>query len=159
MTVLTASQTRRAARQALVALLANEKIAPVLRARGSVGGYLCVISELGGSITTEQVGIISRGDAAHKDREVAREKAQRLLRQPKHTSSRQSRNPAEEKWAGAIRAGKYLFSFDGFVEEDLNELYVVMIAARLKLLTREEATKLLEANQYIAEQDILNIDD
>jgi hypothetical protein len=67
-------------------------------------------------------------------------------------TSWQSRNEKEEKWGGAIRVGKYIFSFSGFPEL-VDEAVMIVLALRLRIINLETAQKLgsYSNNPYITQ--------
>lgn len=131
-------------------LLSDPKIGPVLSAKGRSGGYLCIANHHGVPILVAQIGDIA------EDRRVgclgnAMEKAARLGVRSGHVMSRQSRDPANERYGGAIRGTLHIFSFSSY-PEDLDELLMMSVAARVGELTREQVWQMLHdfPNQYVS---------
>lgn len=83
---------------------------------------------------------------------LCQEKALRLLSNPQHFLSSQSRVPDELKYSGAVRAGGLILSFAGLPEE-YDEPLMVYVAYWAKLLTKNEALELavLSRNEHICE--------
>lgn len=66
--------------------------------------------------------------------QLCQEKARRLLENPDHLSSWQSRDPGQGKWGGAVRADGLVFSFSG-LHEKADEAVVVNLARYAGLLS------------------------
>ncbi|MDI6734225.1 MAG: hypothetical protein QMD50_01885 [Patescibacteria group bacterium] len=103
------------------------------------GGYFClfdiilkcpVIISMIGEVPAEKAGKYHR---------LSIEKAQRTFDHSEHKSSYESRNEKEEKYGGAIRARRYIFSFSGLKKEEEDEAAMLVVAELLKEIDSDEA--------------------
>lgn len=123
----------------------HEMVQAILKEKGSLGGYLCIARAEDGF----PLAIIQFGDMPH-DRlsgrfEFCQEKAQRLAEHPGHMTSYESRDPSSNKWGGAIRGKKYIYSISGLPEQ-LDELVSALFAYAVDDLDPPEAKVFLEVN-------------
>jgi hypothetical protein len=97
-------------------------------------GYLTVFDAAGGGeiILISRIGICPP-EKAKKYLTLSLEKSGRLFSQPLHYASFQSRNPAEDKWGGAITAGSIIISFSG-LSEMADEALSVYVAWNMGLI-------------------------
>ena len=108
------------------------------------GGYFTVVYEDTEQPlrlhTLERIGRLST-EKAELYRNFAQEKAKRLHAHPEHRTSRESRNEAQERYGGAIRARKdgqvYIFSFSGF-PEIWDEAFMLFLALNFNYIQMEE---------------------
>ncbi len=109
------------------------------------GGYLTVIC--GNNSVMELQSIIGQIVLEKKDkyREFSEEKPTRLMWNPAHVSSHQSRDPENGQWGGAIRAGKYFIGFSG-LPELLDEAVVTVAAWHMNLITKNDIRPIVEAS-------------
>ena len=86
--------------------------------------YPALLSRECGKIPTDNLGPC---------RIFAEEKALRLMRHPEHVASRQSRDPEQKRWGGAIRAGHYIYSLSGLPEmlDEAAMIYLCFLAGQL----------------------------
>jgi hypothetical protein len=104
--------------------------------RGRKGGYLCVldpITEL--PVLHVPIGILL-ADKVARYRELSLEKARRLARAWPHFSSYETRDPAANRYGGAIRTGKWILSFSG-LPELADEALMIAVAIRMKFIDRK----------------------
>jgi hypothetical protein len=98
----------------------------------SKGGYLSIFSgKTGVLLFSVLIGEVPP-EKVEKYSNLSREKAQRLLKNPGHLSSWQTRNPEEDKYGGAIRViletgQEFIFSISGFPE--VGDETVVLVSA------------------------------
>jgi hypothetical protein len=71
---------------------------------------------------------------------LSQEKARRLASHPDHVTSAQSRDPDQMRYAGAVSAKNYIFSFSG-MDEEHDEALCLSVAFKLSLLNDEEVRK------------------
>ena len=101
------------------------------------GGYLAWTDSNGiPFIAGLMWGSMPIGKAA-KRREFALEKATRLALHNLHRTSYRSRNPKEERWGGAIRAGLHILSFSGFPEK-WDEAAMFVLAIKLGWINSDD---------------------
>jgi hypothetical protein len=82
----------------------------------SRGGYLTIIDlGLGAVLGTARIGA-PPPKKSKKYFRFSAEKALRLLRYPKHNTSRQSRDIKRNKFGGAVRGSQFIVSFSGLPE-------------------------------------------
>lgn len=90
------------------------------------GGYLTILNAVTGAV----IAIIAIGkipvDEQEKHFKASLEQARRVFFS-KLSSSFLTRNPEDEKYAGAIRANEYIYSFFGHSEEN-NEVISLMLS-------------------------------
>lgn len=132
------AQVLRTAREVLAHLLNHPTVGKVLKEKGKRGGFLCVAKDgVGVHIVGAQIG----GCVQEKLGTYAQycmEKATRLLRHPKHWMSRQSEDESRNMFRGAIRTPDgTILSFSG-LPGDLDELFMLVLAHSLKLMTRKQ---------------------
>ena len=106
------------------------------------GGCVYICDAEGSQLIHKMVGAPAPEKMA-KYREFSREKALRLLGHPKHTTSRQSRDPEQQRYGGAVRlpGSSIIVSFTGFSEVD-DEIYSAIIGM---MLFRASYTEVLDA--------------
>jgi hypothetical protein len=120
------------------------------------GGYLCVFSK-DAKVDDPPLALFTLGLTETKKAgerfELCQEKARRLISNPRHLSSWQSRDPEEGRKGGAIRANDYIFSFDGLTEEG-DEALVLAIANALKLMSGDDMNEIarISSNSLILNQ-------
>ncbi|MDI6820564.1 MAG: hypothetical protein QMD65_00070 [Patescibacteria group bacterium] len=103
------------------------------------GGYFCLFDiDLGRPILVSMVGEVL-AEKAGKYHELSIEKSQRLFEHQEHKSSFESKNEAEQKYGGAIRGRRYIFSFSGFKKEEEDEAIMLAVAELLKEIDPYEA--------------------
>lgn len=123
----------------------HEKVQAILKEKGSLGGYLCIAREEDGL----PLAVILFGDMPREKcegrLEFSQEKAKRLASHPDHKTSWESRDPANNKWGGAIRGKKYIISVSGLPEE-LDEVVSALFAYAINDLDVEDAKAFLAAN-------------
>lgn len=100
------------------------------------GGYLAWTDSNGTLLSAFMWGFMPM-DKAAKRQKFALEKTTRLALHNLHRTSYRSRNPKEECWGGAIRAGEYILSFSGFPEK-WDEAAMFVLAIKLSLLHRDD---------------------
>lgn len=106
------------------------------------GGYMTVLSLTDRPPTTAllvaEIGELTDPEKIKKYHDFSREKADRLRLNIAmgHSSSWQSRNPDENHWGGAIRAGGAILSFSG-LPELADEALTLEVARRLGMLSHE----------------------
>ena len=111
---------------------AEDKLSEAIRADGrpgKTGGYLCV-ADKAGVILVCQVGEVTDLVAAERYRFNCQEKALRVLKNPEHISSWQSRDTEGEvkKYGGGIKTGDGIaIAFSGFTEW-VDEAFSAVIA-------------------------------
>lgn len=111
------------------------------------GGYLCVFHNFNGAGGREENLIplvIMRIGIPIQDKEekyflLCQEKARRLMANPEHLSSWQSRNVEEERYGGAIRTPNYILAFSGLTEK-ADEAILVNAALELEMLDISSAS-------------------
>lgn len=131
-----------AARDTLKMFLEHPKIGPVLAEKGKKGGYVC-FAEVGfGIFSVSMIGSHPKAKSATFD--VVTKKARYLLEHPHDLMSREGRDPSQELWGGGLRipGNNAIIAFSGFPEH-LDELFVMMIAVKLKLMKRDGVLDLL----------------
>ncbi len=116
------------------------------------GGYLTVrrISD-GKILLAVGIGSLDENKRA-KYHEFSLEKANRLLTNSEHLSSWQSRDPANGKWGGAIRAtkGDVIISFSG-LPELLDEAVCLRLAIEFDLIDENTHNEIkgISQNQFV----------
>src|SRR5262249_23082561 len=80
---------------------------------GREGGYFCLAQQDGTIHYVHRVGKVKLEKMERYPR-LAAEKALRLGNTPLHRRSYQSRDPQHDKWGGAVRGKRYIWSFSGF---------------------------------------------
>lgn len=81
--------------------------------QGRTGAYFCVAhKETGAPLFVVPVLNVPR-EKARKYCRLSQEKAQRLSDHPGHLTSKESANPKEDKWPGAIKGDKHIYSLSG----------------------------------------------
>lgn len=131
-----------AARDTLKLFLEHPKIGPILAEKGRKGGYVC-FAEVGyGIFSVSMVG----SHPANKPEtfDVVTKKARYLLEHPNDLMSRDGRDPSKELWGGGMRipGSNGIIAFSGFPEH-MDELFVMILAVRLKQMGREMMKDLL----------------
>lgn len=101
------------------------------------GGYLAWTDSNGTPFIAGLMWGIMPVDKAAKRQEYALEKATRLTLHNLHRTSYRSRNPKEERWGGAIRAGEHILSFSGFPEK-WDEAAMFVLAIKLGWISRDD---------------------
>ncbi len=78
------------------------------------GGCFCLMSNSTGKVIL--LTFIGKPEAKKWDKymRLAQEKAQRLFKHPSDTTSWDSRDDAKERYPGAVRGTRYIYSFSGF---------------------------------------------
>lgn len=105
------------------------------------GGYFCAQeSNFNIPFLVSQIGEPAE-EKRRKYFPLSQEKAFRVYVICGTETSYQTRNPAEDKWGGAIRVGKYIFSFSGFPEL-VDEAVMIVLALRLRIINLETAKRL-----------------
>ena len=100
--------------------------------QGRLGGFLCVLNpQIGEIVVTGLIGTEPDEKKREKYKLLAEEKARRLALHPEHQSSWESRDPDKNRWGGAIRGTRLLFSFSG-LPELWDEALMLVLAVRLK---------------------------
>ena len=119
------------------------------------GGYMTVLSPKTRAVDVPllraEIGEITLTDRLAKYYLFSGEKGERVvLNNPLgHVSSWQSRDPEQDKWGGAIRAGDFVLSFSG-LPELADEALMLAVALDLNLLTLEEANRIADiSNNHI----------
>jgi len=143
-----------AARDTLKQFLEHPKIGPILAEKGKKGGYVCFAEADYGVYATVMIGSHPRMKWTTFD--IVTKKAVYLIHHPEAVMSREGRDPSRDLWGGGIRLPdrKAIIAFSGFPEH-LDELFVIVLAVRLKLLTKEGAKALLAQfpNDYATSSD------
>ncbi|MCX6723809.1 MAG: hypothetical protein NT155_01380 [Candidatus Staskawiczbacteria bacterium] len=94
-------------------------------------------------------------EKAEKYRTFSQEKAVRLFVNSAHDTSWQTRNPGENKWAGAVRAGSLIFSFSGLPELD-DEALMTFVASQAGLIDRFKVIEIASISRNKHIYDILS---
>jgi len=91
------------------------------------GCMYCVLDRRTGEIVVGPTMLGEISDPEKKDRytELCQEKATRLLENPDHALSWQSRDEANDKWGGAMDDGRYNWSVSGLTEEQDEALSIM----------------------------------
>jgi len=120
------------------------------------GGYLTVLEilDLESSKTrneTRMVGTVPDQDKAGQYYGFSREKPARLYAEILRgvvgaVSSWQTRNESEFRYGGAIRAGRFIFSFSG-LPEHADEALMLMLAVHFGFLTHTEAIEITKISE------------
>ena len=127
-----------AAREAVVAVA--EKFGEGRRG----GGYIYICDSLGRKWLHVKIGYPDP-EKEEKYKEFSQEKAERLLANPEHKLSWQSRNPEDNKWGGAVRlgvVGGFIISFSGFPEA-VDEAFCISIAQSIGWIDSTKAFRCL----------------
>ena len=114
------------------------------------GGFFCLAdARTGLPWVIAQLGEISN-EKVEKYLAFCQEKARRLALHPEHTSSWQSRNPEDNQWGGAIRCGKYIYSFSGLPElgDEALMMYAAAICDGLLYTSNLDTIALNSSNPY-----------
>jgi len=120
------------------------------------GGFICIRGlEVDSYIFGMPIGEINP-EKREKYELFAEEKMRRLMKNPSHFSSWQTRNPEEGKWGGAIRLPQCLLSFSG-LPELLDEAFMVGLAYRSDLIGRTEAHIICTASNNRFLRDVLTM--
>lgn len=110
------------------------------------GGYLCVADTADGTpLIVVQVGSVPSTEKRRKYCDFSQEKAFRLAHHRGEISSWLSRNEAENKWGGAIRAGKFIFSFSGLTEQQ-DEIMAIYMAIKFGMINRRDMDEIMRAS-------------
>lgn len=122
------------------------------------GGYVTIARPDGLPLVTFGLGRVALENASQY-LAFSMEKARRLggaATVYKHVLSRQSRNPAEEKYGGAVLDKRFITSFSG-LPEDLDELYSALLQCRIGEATPEKMYMLLKqhGNAWLQRVDFL----
>jgi hypothetical protein len=83
---------------------------------GRQGGAFCLADARTGLFHGVALLGLVAPDKVAKYLEFCQEKAQRLARELRHSSSWESRDPGLRQWGGAIRCGQIILSFSGLPE-------------------------------------------
>jgi hypothetical protein len=122
-----------AARDTLKLFVEHPKIGPILAEKGKKGGYICFAQVGYGIFSASMVG----SHPANKPEtfDVVTRKARYLLEHPHSLMSRDGRDPSKELWGGGMRipSARAIIAFSGFPEH-LDELFVMVLAVRLKIM-------------------------
>ncbi|MEK7509716.1 MAG: hypothetical protein AAB605_03310 [Patescibacteria group bacterium] len=87
--------------------------------------------------------------------ELSLEKAKRLLMHPDHNSSFESRNEAEHKYGGAIRARTCIVSLSGLPEK-WDEAVVLVLASEAFAMNEKDAELIAKANDNPHFEELLD---
>ena len=114
--------------------------------KGRAGGHFTVVST-----TAEEDAFVvlpvGKPEAGLPTDRFAVEKASRIIGNPGHCSSFQSRNPDAGQWGGAIRANDQLiFSMSG-MPEHVDEAINLAVALKSKEITEARLLEVSEASQ------------
>lgn len=110
------------------------------------GGYFCLAYKSSGlPALVAEIGEVNE-EKKRKYYTFAKEKAFRLSITHTLETSWQSRNEAEDKWGGAVRCGKWIFSFSGFPEL-LDEAMMLVLGVRSRTINMEKAQKMANISQ------------
>ena len=108
------------------------------------GGYLCVAEPTQGlPFDVRMFGEIEDLDSATRRFTFCQEKVRRLVGNPEHRLSWQSRDPDNKKYGGAVHCGEYIFSFSGFSEK-MDEAMCLYFAVKCGVLSMGAASLLAQ---------------
>lgn len=113
--------------------------------RSAAGGVFCLAHSSGRFLASFVVGVVP-AEKHTKYWELAHEKVSRMLANG-HTSSRETREPAAGKWAGALcgKGADLCAAFSG-LPENFDEVLVARVLVNCEDLSLEEARLLLHDN-------------
>lgn len=115
---------------------------------GKKGGYIFLCAPSGMRFIHDKFGNPDP-EKVDKCREFSRESAERLISNPEHHLSWQSRDPEHDKWGGAVRLlGGHILSFSGFPELT-DEALCMSIARNMKWIDDTQITKYLGISNNI----------
>lgn len=125
------------ARETWLGFRNDPKIKPILDEKKKRGGYLCVAEHGYGIFMTVLIGAHPKSGGGTFD--VVGKKAKYLLDNPDKLMSREGRNPADGLWGGGISIPGHqsILAFSG-LPEHLDELFVLVLAGKLRLLDRAQ---------------------
>jgi len=115
------------------------------------GGYFCVFTN---DNLISPLGVLKIGEPPQEKQLkyflLTQEKAQRLLSNPDHDSSWESRDVDINKFGGAIRTPDYVLSFSGLPEIN-DETLMIMFAFRLGMIPTSQVEKIIQfsGNQLV----------
>jgi hypothetical protein len=109
---------------------------------GREGGYFCLADgRTGFPYAIVLIGSVPEEKSA-KYLALCQEKALRLVSNPQHVSSWESRDPENGKWGGAVRVDNLIYSFSGFPELG-DEATMLATAAAWRPCTRAEIYQII----------------
>jgi hypothetical protein len=123
--------------------LNHPKLGALLKDQGREGGYLCVANLDGLPLLVCQLGEVASEKRAGYVRN-AMEKAARLAKHPDYRLSRESRDPDQNMYGGAVSVREHglILSFSGYPEH-MDELMMLSLAVRLQLMYRDTMLRIL----------------
>ncbi len=121
------------------------------------GGWLCILRPDGEVFIHQRIGKTS-SEKDERYKHLSAEKALRLHAHPGHRTSWQSRDPALDRWGGAIRTiDGWVFSFSG-LPEAWDEALMIGIVGFIDVEVDEHRSELASPDAREHVETILQID-
>ncbi len=142
------------------AYLKHPILGPILQPRPPGGSFS--LFEVASKSLVAQPALIAPFDDTDRElkcRNFSLEKGTRLLSHAGHILSRQSENPANDQYAGAVRGNRFVASYSGDPAH-IDELKMLLLLVAIGDLTKDQMFEILNLfpNKYVAANEDLFLD-